>query len=262
MTKKLKYVFLSSVLAVLLWVLLVVPNEVRGYILVLGVVCLITGYWLVMDLWYEKKWEKRILPIFVPLGYWLGYGLFTILLPDDWWLLVLLALFFGLINYLVMLVENIYMVAIGSVTVPLYRAAYTTSSILMTLWSFFLFNVMWSYRFPFWMNMLITLIISIFLFWYHFWSVAIQLKNDGDDRSKIVYIFFPSLVMAEMALIFSFWPVGIFKGSIYLVSVAYILSGLIEVDIRERLFRRNWVAAAYQVGAVLLAIFLATRWGV
>jgi len=63
-----------------------------------------------------------------------------------------------------------------------------------------------------------------------------------------------------LALVFSFWPVNIFKGSIYLVSAVYVLSGLIEADIRGRLFRKTWLMFSWIGAAIVLGILLVTRW--
>ena len=82
-----------------------------------------------------------------------------------------------------------------------------------------------------------TLLLTLLLFLYQFWAIAIDLPDDGKGKGRWVYILVAVWIMGQMALIFSFWPVGIFKGSIYLVSIIYLLSGLFQADIKERLFR-------------------------
>jgi hypothetical protein len=74
------------------------------------------------------------------------------------------------------------------------------------------------------------------------------------------YVWVPSILMAELAMVLSFWPTGIFKGSIYLVSVIYILSGLIQADLRDRLFRRVWLQYMWVGVAVVAAALLITKW--
>jgi hypothetical protein len=68
------------------------------------------------------------------------------------------------------------------------------------------------------------------------------------------------LLVTELAVVFSFWPTGIFKGSIYLVSVIYLLSGLVQADIRDRLFRRTWLQYVWVGIAVAAAALLTTIW--
>ena len=126
------------------------------------------------------------------------------------------------------LVENVFLVAIGFRTPPLYRAAYTVGLILLLLSSFFLFNSLFSFKFNYWLNMILVFIISAVIFLYIFFSVTIELPDDGKDKNIWYYVLVPSILTAEMALALSFWPTGIFKGSIYLVMIVYILSSLIH----------------------------------
>ena len=66
--------------------------------------------------------------------------------------------------------------------------------------------------------------------------------------------------MAELGMVLSFWPVGIFKGSIYLTAAVYILAGLIQLDLRDRLFKRNWVIFSWITAAIVLGMILTTSW--
>lgn len=60
-----------------------------------------------------------------------------------------------------------FLVAIGYKTVP-YRAAYTVSLILTLLTSFFVFNSLFSFKLPFWGNMLATLVLGWLIFQYQY----------------------------------------------------------------------------------------------
>ena len=71
----------------------------------------------------------------------------------------------------------------------------------------------------------------------------------------------PSVLLAEMVAILSFWPVGVFKGSVYLVAGIYVISGLIQAEIRDRLYRGVIRTSIYMGVAVVLAIILTTVWG-
>jgi hypothetical protein len=64
----------------------------------------------------------------------------------------------------------------------------------------------------------------------------------------------PSVITSEIALVLGFLPVGIFKGSIYLVMVVYIISGLLQADLRERLFKRTWLVFVWVGVATILGI--------
>jgi hypothetical protein len=57
-------------------------------------------------------------------------------------------------------------------------------------------------------------------------------------------------------LVLSFWPVGIFKGSIYLVMTVYIISGLMHAELRDRLFKKTWLIFIWVGVATILGIIL------
>ena len=154
------------------------------------------------------------------------------------------------------LVENVFLVAIGARTPPLYRAAYTVGLILLILTSFFLFNSLFSFKLIYWLNMLFVFLISVIIFLYVYFSVTIELLDDGKNKNVWYYVSVPSLLMAEIALVLSFWPVGIFKGSIYLVMIVYVLSGLMHAEIRDRLFKKTWLVFVWVGVAMILGIVL------
>ena len=109
--------------------------------------------------------------------------------------------------------------------------------------------------------MLVTMFLGLLIFSYQYWAVAIELADDGQQKGKWPYILIPTLLLVEFAGILSFWPVGIFKGSIYLVVTIYAITGLLQAEIRDRLFRGVVATYSYIGIAVVLAIILATNWG-
>jgi hypothetical protein len=91
--------------------------------------------------------------------------------------------------------------------------------------------------------------------------VAIELADDGRSKNPWVYTLVPAWLVGQTALALSFWPLGIFKGSMYLVLVVYILCGLIQADLRERLFYRVILNYAWIGIAVIGGILWLSSWG-
>ena len=261
MPKRIKY-FISSVLAGFIFLVLIsLPYEARYYGLMAGGVLLVFIYWFGLGIILEESVYNKLVPVLLPLMLFIGFGLFSALLPFTWITGPVLSLAFGALCYTIFLVENIFFVAIGYKTVPLYRAAYTVSLMVVLLTAFFVFDSILSFKAHFLINTLAVFLASTVLFLYQFWAIAIELADDGKDKKKLFYVGVPALVVAELALIFSFWPVGIFKGSVYLVSAIYVISGLLQADIRDRLFRRTWRGLAWVGAAVFLAVIVMTKWG-
>jgi len=256
MSKRIKYLISSLLATVGFYFFLSLPYESHYYGLLVGIVLIIFCFWFGLGIVFDKSIYIRLMSIVMPVAFFIGFSLFATLLPQTFFLIIFYSLFFGVINYSMFLVENVFLVAIGFRTPPLYRAAYTVGLILLLLTAFFLFDSLFSFKFIYWINMLLVFIISMVIFSYVFFSVTIELADDGKDKNIWYYILVPSILMSEIALVLSFWPVGIFKGSIYLVMIVYILSGLMHGELRDRLFKRTWLIFVWVGIATILGIIL------
>jgi hypothetical protein len=260
MSKRFKYFISSLISAIGFFMFISLPYDLRYFGLMVGVVLVVFCFWFGLGIIFERSLYTRVMSVLLPVGFFTGFGLFGALLPYNTVTAVIQSAAFGLVLYGMFLVENVFLVAIGFKTVPLYRAAYTVSLIFTLLTAFFMFDSLFSFRLSFWMNGLWAMLISVLVFLYQFWAIAIELPDDGKSKNIKTYVFIPSILMAELATVFSFWPTGIFKGSIYLVSVIYIFSGLISAEIRDRLFRRTVLQYIWVGVAVTAAALLITKW--
>ena len=261
MNKKIKFIIISAILGIAFFLFLFLPMESRYLSLLAGVFLVSFCYWFGLGVVFETGWFNKIALIILPSGLFVGLGLLAMLFLQNFWLMLAFSLFFGILCYVIFLVDNVFMVAIGFKTVPLYRAAYTVSLILTMLMSFLLFNNLYSYKVEFYWNFVGVFVISILIFWYQFWSIAIELADDGKSKNVYDYVLVPSLLIGELALALSFWPVGIFKASILLVSGVYIISGLIQADVKDTLHKRVWNQFGLMGLAIILAILFITPWG-
>jgi len=260
MSKRFRYGLSSLVCGLGFWFYLQLPFESKYYGMMVGVVLTMFCFWFGLGIVFTKDFTNRMASIILPVLFYLGFGFFVILIPQSWWLYIILSLIYGKITYVMFLVENVFLVAIGFKTVPLYRAAYTTGLILLLITAFVCFDSWYSFKFPFWINLIGVGVLSWLMFWYQFWAVTIELPDDGKTKSRLTYVYIPTWLMMNLALVFSFWPVGIFKGSVYLMSIIYVLGGLIQADIRERLFRKTVNQYLFIFISWLLAIVFLTRW--
>lgn len=260
MSKRIKYFLAALVNCVILMVFLMLSYEARYYGLLLGTLFVVGTTWFGLGLNLSQSLYIRVMSVLLPVAFFVGYGLFTALLPYSFLLTIILGIFGGMITYIIYLVENVFLIAIGFRTVPLYRAAYTMSLIVLLITSFFLFDSMFSFSLIYWANGILTFIISIIIFAYHFFSVTIELPDDGVSKDFKAYILLPAWLMSQLAIVLSFWPVGIFKGSIYLVCTIYVISGLLQSDLRERLFKKTWMSFLWIGVAVILGIIVMTGW--
>jgi len=260
MSKRIKYVISSLLAAFGFYFFISLPYESHYYGLLVGIVLIVFCFWFGLGVIFEPKFYVRLMSIVLPVSFYIGFALFVALIPQTFILTALFSIFFGLICYGIFLVENVFLVAIGFRTPPLYRAAYTVGLMIMLMSAFFLFNSLFSFKFIYWLNAIIVLLLSCLLFLYLFFSVTIELPDDGKDKSIVAYVLVPSILMAELAFVLSFLPVGIFKGSMYLVVFCYVLSGLLHAELRERLFKRTWINFVWIGIAFLLAMLVTISW--
>lgn len=259
MPKRLKYLLVSFFSVLTFALFLALPNEFRYYGLMAGSGFLVLAFWLSLGMAFEGDLGNRVMFVLLPVSFFIGYGLFTVLLPFSVIGSLVVSLVFGATVYVMLLVENVFSVAIDFKTVPLYRAAYTVGFILMLITAFFLFDSILSYRSSFWLNASMSALVAGVLSTFHGWTVVIGEKS-SEPVNRVWTVVVPSIILAELSGIISFWPVGIFRGSVYLVFALYLVSSLLQADIRQRLFRPVWVGLVWTGISVLMAIVLVTNW--
>jgi hypothetical protein len=185
MSKRLKYFFSSLLATVGFYFFLSLPYESHYYGLLVGIVMVVFCFWFGLGIVFDQNMYIRLMSVVMPVAFFLGFALFSILLPQGFLLTLTYSLFFGTICYVMFLVENVFLVAIGFRTPPLYRAAYTVGLILLLISSFFLFDSLFSFKLNYWLNTLFVFAISLILYLYIFFSVTIELTNDGKDKKTI-----------------------------------------------------------------------------
>jgi len=193
----------------------------------------------------------------LPVLFTISVGLFYFLTPTSWWARVPIIILYGGGIYGLLLTENIFSVA-AMRTIQLVRSAHAVSFLLTLATSFFIYNVIFSFRQPVWVNFIAVLLFSFPLILQGLWCINLEPRIEKNLWLKTVAL---SLVMGEMALVFSFWPVSVAVGSLSLTTTLYIALGLTQQYLNERLFKKT-INEYIAVGvAVLIVILLTTRWG-
>ena len=101
-------------------------------------------------------------------------------------------------------------------------------------------------------------IVSLPLLIQGFWVV----ENDAKvSKNLFLYSLVFSLIIGEMSLVLYFWPVTVVVGSLFLTEIVYMLLGLGQANLENRLFATT--AREYLTVGILVffGTFLATHWG-
>ncbi len=257
MSKRRQFVIATLVITISYFLVNLVPFFWR-YQAIFGLALFVFFYLYLLFSQLTKNRQKIIVATFLPVSFVTGISLFHFLFSQGWlWQALLLSVFF-LGVYTLLLVENVFLVSSEFKTVPLYRAASTVGLLLMLTSAFLLFNVILSFRLPSWANGLAVFGVTALLLNHFFWSLTLSLPFEKDNLSLVLVL---SFVISEISIALSFWPVGVNKGSLYIVSLFYVFGGLAQAQVRQRLFKKTiWEFIWIGLGT-FLALFLVTNWG-
>jgi hypothetical protein len=255
MTKRQKFVLTTLLLS--LGLLAIQIANVGWRYQAIGVLAVLTYLFSAWSLREGLDGIEWLTVLILPSLYTAGVGLFYFLLPARWLTRLPVAMAYGLGMYALLLTENIFSVA-SIRTIQLFRAAQAVGFLLTLVTAFFLYDTILSFRLAFWVNSLFIFAVSLPIVLQGLWSVKLEKRIRDQDWP---YIFGLSLIMAEAAGAISFWPVNVASGSLFLISVMYIVLGLSQQHLAHRLFART-IQEYLGVGlAVLAIILLTTHWG-
>ncbi|MBM3205405.1 hypothetical protein FJZ41_00955 [Candidatus Shapirobacteria bacterium] len=253
--KRQKFILTAVILAAGL--LLIQLTGLSWRFLAIGVLAVFTYFLSAWSLSEGLNGIEWLTVLSLPSFFTIGVGLFYFLTPNLWLARLPLILLYGVGLYSLLLTENIFSVA-AIRTIQLLRSAHAVAFLLTLVTSFFLYNVILSLREGPWFNLLLIFAVSFPLFLQGLWGVNLEEK-----LTKEIWLYSLGLafVLGEISLAFSFWPVTVAVGSLSLTTSLYIVLGLAQHHLSERLFRRT-LNEYLGVGiAVLIVIFLTTHWG-
>lgn len=193
-----------------------------------------------------------LMPELITLFFYLFYFLF----PARWLTRLPFIFIYEVSIYAVLLCANIFNVGVEK-NLQLYRAAFSINFFYQAVVSFLFYNVLFSFRYNFLINMIGAGISAFLLSIQLFWSIRL---NRHLDRETIVYSSFIALLMIEASLITSFIPSRTAVYGLFLMATYYSATGIIHHHIDEKLFTET-VREYVNVWAFVLVIaILSLSW--
>lgn len=255
MTKRQKFVLSSLFLALGFFLVQLVGTAISYQL-----IATLTLFSLVLSIWSLQEGlgkDARLLTLILPSFFTAGVGLFYFLLPQTILLRVPILLLYGVGIYALFLTANIYTVATAR-TIALLRAAHAVGFLLTLGISFLLFDAVFSLRSNFAFNAIALSVISFFLLLQGLWAIELERKI-----SKQVWLLSAglALVVGEIAVVLSFWPITVAVASLALTTVVYVGLGLGQAKLQGRLFAKTVREYLVVGGVVFLTMFLTARWG-
>lgn len=255
MTKRRKFLIASFVLSLGFVGLQFLDNQYKIYaIFVLSFVTSILFLW---SLWEGIGKNSTLLTLILPAFFTAGVGVFWFLLPSSVFARLPMIIFYGLGIYALSLTMNVFTVSAVR-TIALLRAARGVGFVLTLITLFLIYNAILSLKIPFWGSALLITALSFPLFLQGFWTIPLDKKISKD---LLILSAISSLVVGEIAVSLFFWPATLVVGSIFLTVAVYVLLGLGQAKLEQRLFSQT-VKEYLLVGIlVFIGMFFATHWG-
>lgn len=273
MSKRQRFV-VSTILVTGLLVAATVASVDWRYRMV-GALAIIPGILTAWSLREGWRGAARLMTVILPIMFGVGAGLFTFLLPEvvtDLWIFswgleagkiagwVMRGIFwmiFAVSFYSLLLTENIF--AVSAVrTIALARAAGAVGFLLTLITGFFLYNATWSFRLPAYMNGGLVAVITFGLLLQGLWTAKLEEKLRKEVWVSAIVL---ALVIGQLAVALSFWPVSVAVGSLVMTTMLYVLLGMYQQELLKRLFKKTlWEYVS--IGLLVLVIVVVTaRWG-
>lgn len=221
----------------------------------------LTAFTVLLFAWSLKEGlgkNMTLLSLVLPALFTLGVGLFWFLLPASVYAVLPLVVIYGFGIFALVSSQNIFVVAAVTKSIPLLRTARGISFILTLFTSFLIFDAIISLREHVLVTAILTGLLSIPIFWQGLWQIPLNVKFSKD---LLVLSLIYGLAIFELTISLYFWPVTVVVNSLFLTVAVYILLGLGQSQLEERLFPQTVREYLLRAAAVLIGLFLGTRWG-
>lgn len=250
-TKRQQFVIITGLLTGVLMLTQLVSLDFRypmvGVLAVLSY--LLCAFALRDDLRGHEWFTLLILPSFFTAA----VAVFYFLLPTRWLTRLPIVVLYAVGMYALLLTENIYNVAAAR-TIALLRAAHSVG-FLLTLATFFLLSqTILAYRFSGWFTALLMGLVTYPLTIQILWATNLE-SQIGKSIKEITLVV--SIILIELAWIFSFLPVRTTLLALFLTTVFYGLVGMGQQYLADRLYKRT-VWEFFGVVAIVFVILLLT----
>ena len=253
-TKRQQFVGITVLLTMVLFLTQLVPAEWR-YPMV-GFLSILTYVSTAFALREDLRGIEWVTLLTLPTLFTAAVSLFYFLLPVRWLTRVPVAALYAVGIYGLLLTENIYNVAANR-TIALLRAASSVGFLLSLTTYFLLVQTVLAFRFAPWVNMVSIGCISFLLVFQGLWSVELDERVSRGAREITLVV---TLVCAELAWVFSFWPVRTTIEALFLTTCFYSMVGMGQQYLMQRLYKRTVIEFFTVAAIVFVVVLFTTHW--
>lgn len=251
MSKRNKFLILSLILTLFLTRLPSLPRSYSGLGLIVFV--FLSGLFAVFSLWEYLSGIEYVTLLTLPILFALGMGSVVLLFPNfsGYFKTAIYGVYF-LTNYTLLLSLNIFNVA-SEKPIPLLRAAYTSSFLITTFTAFPILTLMYKWSLGITVEIIVVFILTFLLSFQSLWSVFLPKNIVGTSFRASLFM---SWLMAETALVFSFFPMESFFRSLLLSTFFYIYLGFSHQYLKKALNVKSVFEYVFVGLVIVVLVFL------
>jgi hypothetical protein len=256
LTKRQKIAISSVTLAVGIFFLPRVGIENRFYLFG-GIV--FTSYLLSVWSIYGEFAPTELVSLFVlPVILTASFGLFQSRSELNDGVRLILAGTYIVTMYTILLSENIFNVSVER-NIPLVRAARTVGYLATLFVAFAFFTLLFSLRLSGFIFAAVSAVVAVFLFAQGLWQIELKETN---LRTLGYFSFVAGVLIGEVSLALSFWPLEPPKVGLALTAAVYVVLGILQHHLRADLKIRTLLEYLFVGAAVVFLLIILTSWGV
>ena len=175
--------------------------------------------------------ELFLMPLLVTITFYFVFYLF----PGRWLTRMPFFIIYGISIYAVLLCSNIFNIGVEK-SLGLYRAAFSINFFYQTIVMFLFFNLIFSLKQIFYVNMIAAGIVGFILSLHLYWTIRLKKHI---EKEVLHLSLLTGMVLGELAMLISFIPLETPIYSLFLTSSYYSVAGLTYSHIDQRLFKET-----------------------
>jgi len=193
-----------------------------------------------------------LMPVLLTISFYLFYFLF----PSRWLTRLPFLFAYGISIYAVLLCSNIFNVGVEK-SLQLYRAAFSINFFYQTLVSFLIFNIIFSLKEIFYINLILVGGVVYLLSFQLFWTIKLDKKP---EREVFDFAFLTALILAEVSVLISFIPLPSTSVSLFLTGTFYSIAGIFYNYLDKKLFKETIREYVFVWIFIFLITLLSISW--
>jgi len=193
-----------------------------------------------------------LMPVLLTISFYLFYFLF----PSRWLTRLPFLFAYGISIYAVLLCSNIFNVGVEK-SLQLYRAAFSINFFYQTLISFLIFNIIFSLKEIFYINLILVGGVVYLLSFQLFWTIKLDKKP---EREVFDFAFLTALILAEVSVLVSFIPLPSTSVSLFLTGTFYSIAGIFYNYFDKKLFKETIREYVFVWIFIFLITLLSISW--